>query len=396
MYIYADNAATTKLSKTAKEAMFPYFDEFYENPSALYSSGQRVKDEINKARETIAEILNAKYSSEITFTSGGTESDNQAIISAAFLGAEKGKKHIISTAFEHHAVLHTLDKLKKSGYDITLIPPQKNGIVSAEKISSAIRDDTALVSVMYANNEIGTIQPISDIGAVCREKSVLFHTDAVQAVGHLPIDVQNQNIDFLSLSAHKFHGPKGVGVLYARRGIKLSHIIEGGGQEKGRRSGTENVPAIIGLAAALKESYSDTENTKAYLLNLRDKIINGLLEIPNTVLNGDRNSRLENNVNVSFEGINGESLLLLLDEKGIAVSTGSACTSSSSEPSYVLLSLGIPRGLARGTLRITLSRYNTPEEADYIIQSVKDSVNDLRSISPVWYDIGKGVKESAL
>lgn len=383
MFTYADNAATTKLSENAKKAMLPYFDEIYANPSSIHSAGQKIKDDINKARETVAKAINAASGREITFTSGGTESDNQAVISAALLGAERGKKHIISTSFEHHAVLHTLTKLKKQGFDVTLIDPDPNGIVPAEKISSAIREDTALVSVMYANNEIGTIQPIAEIGAVCREKGILFHTDAVQAAGHLPIDVQQQNIDLLSLSGHKFHGPKGSGVLYARKGIALSRLIEGGGQEKNRRPGTENVPAIIGLAAALKESVENIDTESDQIRRLRDKVISGLLAIPDSRINGDPEHRLPGNINISFEGIDGESLILLLDNIGISVSNGSACNSSSSQPSHVLRSIGVPQEYIRGTLRITLGRYNTSEQADYIISSVTKIVSYLRSFSSV-------------
>ncbi len=396
MYIYADNAATTKLGETAKKAMLPYFDEIYGNPSSLHSAGQRAKEALNKAREAVANAIGAKYSSEITFTSGGSEADNQAIVSAAEIGAKKGKKHIISTEFEHHAVLHTLKKLEKQGFEITLVTPDKNGLISAESIKNEIREDTALVSVMYANNEIGTIQPIEEIGAVCRERGVLFHTDAVQAAGHLHIDVDKQNIDMLSLSAHKFHGPKGVGVLYTKRGIPLTRLIEGGGQEKGRRAGTENIPGIIGLAAALKEATENIDKNAELVRGLRDRIIDGLLEIPNTILNGDREKRLPGNVNVSFEGIEGESLLLLLDDKGIAASSGSACTSASLLPSHVLLAIGTPREVAHGSLRISLSEYNTAEEAEYIISSVKEVVAELRNISPVWDDFGKGVREHVI
>ena len=396
MYIYADNAATTALGKAAKEAMLPYFDELYANPSSLHSSGQRIKDDIIRARQDVADAIGAAKASEITFTSGGSEADNQAIISAAEIGARKGKKHIISTKFEHHAVLHTLEKLEKKGFEITLVEPERNGIVPPESIESEIREDTALVTVMYANNEVGTVQRISEIGKICREKGVIFHTDAVQAAGHLHINVVEQNIDMLSLSGHKFHGPKGIGVLYTRAGIPLTRLIEGGGQEKGRRAGTENVPAIIGLAAALKDSVANIDKNAEYLTALRDRIIDGLLEIPNTILNGDKTNRLPGNINVSFEGIEGESLLLLLDDKGIAASSGSACTSSSLLPSHVLLAIGVPREVAHGSLRITLSENNTPEEAEYIINSVKEIVEELRSISPVWDDFEKGVREHVI
>ncbi len=396
MYIYADNAATTKLGAAAKKAMLPYLDELYGNPSSLHSAGQRAKETLNRAREDVAAAIGAKNSSEITFTSGGSESDNQAIISAAELGAKKGKKHIISTKFEHHAVLHTLDKLEKQGFEITLLSPDRNGLISAGDVKTALRDDTALVSVMYANNEIGTVQPISEIGTICREKGVLFHTDAVQAAGHLSIDVNKQNIDLLSVSAHKFHGPKGVGALYARRGVPLVRLIEGGGQEKGRRAGTENVMGIVGLASALKDAAAKIDRNTTYISAIRDRIIDGLLEIPNTILNGDRTKRLAGNINVSFEGIEGESLLLLLNDKGIAASSGSACTSSSLLPSHVLLSIGVPKEVAHGSLRLSLSEYNTLDEAEYIIQSVKEAVSELRDISPVWDDIGRGVKNHVI
>lgn len=396
MYIYADNAATTKLSKTAKNAMTPYFDEIYGNPSSLHSAGQRAKDVLNKAREDVAQAIGARFSSEITFTSGGSEADNQAIISAAEIGTKKGKKHIISTKFEHHAVLHTLEKLEKQGFEITLLEPDRNGIISVKDVENELREDTALVTIMYANNEIGTIQPIKEIGALCREKGALFHTDAVQAAGHLHIDVDEQNIDLLSISAHKFHGPKGVGALYTRRGIPLTKLIEGGGQEKGRRAGTENIPGIVGLAAALKDAVANIDKNTEYVKSLRDRIIDGLLEIPNTILNGDRDKRLAGNINVSFEGIEGESLLLLLDDKGVAASSGSACTSASLLPSHVLLAIGVPQEVAHGSLRISLSEYNTAEEAEYIIKSVKEVVEQLRDISPVWDDFGKGVRNHVI
>lgn len=382
MYIYADNAAATALSETAKKAMLPYFDEIYGNPSGLHSAGQKAKDAINMAREEIAAVIGAKYSGEITFTSGGSEADNQAIISAAETGLKKGKKHIISTEFEHHAVLHTLEKLKKRGFEVTLLAPDRNGLIRTEDVKNTIREDTALVSVMYANNEIGIIQPISKIGALCRENGVLFHTDAVQAAGHLHIDVDKQNIDLLSLSAHKFHGPKGAGALYTRKGIPITRLIEGGGQEKGRRAGTENVPAVIGMAAALKEAAANIDKNTEYISAMRDRIIDGLLEVPDTILNGSRKNRLAGNINVSFGGIEGESLLLLLDNKGIAVSSGSACNSSSPLPSHVLLSIGVTEEMARGSLRISLSRYNTAVETEYIIKSVKETVEELRGISP--------------
>ena len=396
MYIYADNAATTKLSETAKKAMLPYFDEIYGNPSSLHSFGQYAKDVLSNAREEVALAIGAEFSSEITFTSGGSEADNQAIVSAAEIGLKKGKKHIISTKFEHHAVLHTLETLEKKGFEITLLEPDRNGIINVKDVESEIRGDTALVTIMYANNEIGTIQPISEIGLVCRERGVIFHTDAVQAAGHLHIDVAKQNIDMLSVSAHKFHGPKGVGALYARRGIPLTKLIEGGGQEKGRRAGTENIPGIVGLAAALKEATENIDKNNEYLIKLRNKAIDGLLEIPNTILNGDREKRLAGNINVSFEGIEGESLLLMLDDKGIAASSGSACTSASLLPSHVLLAIGVPREVAHGSLRISLSEYNTAEEVEYIIKSVKEVVEDLRDISPVWDDLERGVRHHVI
>ncbi len=376
--------------------MLPYLDELYGNPSTLYSVGQNAREALTQAREDVAAAIGAKNPSEITFVSGGSEADNQAIISVAELGAKRGKKHIISTKFEHHAVLHTLDKLAKQGFEITLISPDRNGLIHVSDVEAALRDDTALVTIMYANNEIGTVQPIAEIGALCREKGVLFHTDAVQAAGHLPIDVEKQNIDLLSISAHKFHGPKGVGALYTRRGIPLVCLIEGGGQERGRRAGTENVMGIVGLAAALKDAVSKLEENEAYVRALRDRVIDGLLEIPHTILNGDREKRLAGNINVSFEGIEGESLLLLLDDKGIAASSGSACTSSSLQPSHVLLAIGVPAEVAHGSLRLSLCEYNTMEEADYIVKAVGEVVADLRAISPVWDDIKRGVRQHVI
>lgn len=384
MYIYADNAATTRLGAAARNAMLPYLDELYANPSSLYSTGQKAKEAISKAREDVARATGALHSSEITFTSGGSESDNQAIISAAVSGAKAGKKHIVSAAFEHHAVLHTLEKLRSYGFDITLVNPDRNALINTDDIKKALRKDTALVSVMYANNETGTVQPVSEIGALCRERGILFHTDAVQAAGHLHIDVEKQNIDLLSISAHKFHGPKGAGALYARKGTALVRLIEGGGQEKGRRAGTENVMGIAGLAAALKDSVSKIDYNIHYVSFLRDKIISGLLEIPDSFLNGDRVKRLPGNINISFKGIEGDSLILMLDKKGIAASSGSACTSASPLPSHVLLSAGVPEDVARGSLRLTLSEYNTQEEADYIIKAVRDCVYELRSTPPAW------------
>lgn len=392
MRIYADNAATTKMSSKAIEAMLPYMDKIYGNPSSLHTAGQQAKEALDNARERVAKLLGCE-AREIIFTSGGSEADNQAIISAANIGAKKGKKHIISTAFEHHAVLHTLDKLKKQGFEITLLDVGEKGRVSPQQVADAIREDTALVTVMYANNEIGTIQPIKEIGAVCREKGVLFHTDAVQAAGHLHIDVKEQNIDMLSLSAHKFHGPKGVGVLYARKGILLSNIIEGGAQERGKRGGTENIPAIMGMTAALEEAMENLDANAENMAAMRDKLIEGLSAIPHSILNGDSENRLPNNVNFCFEGIEGESLLLLLDDKGVCASSGSACTSGSLDPSHVLLAIGRPHEIAHGSLRLSLSEENTAEEVDYIIGAVTEVVAYLRSISPVWRSLMEGKSE---
>lgn len=387
--IYADNAATTKMSKTAINAMLPYLEDLYGNPSSLYEFGQKAKEALEDARSRIAACLGAD-AREITFTSGGSEADNQAILTAAALGARKGKKHIVSTAFEHHAVLHTLEKLKKQGFEITLLDVHSNGVVTSQQVAEAIREDTCLVTVMYANNEIGTIQPIGEIGAVCREKSVLFHTDAVQAVGHLHIDVKAQQIDLLSLSAHKFHGPKGVGALYVRRGIPLETVISGGGQERGKRAGTENVPAIMGMAAALEEACTGMEENSRKLTLLRDRLIAGLNQIPYSELNGAKEPRLPGNVNFCFEGIEGESLLLLLDEKGICASSGSACTSGTLDPSHVLLAIGRPHEVAHGSLRLSLGEEITEKEIDFIIEAVTDVVNRLRSMSPFWRDLTTG------
>ena len=389
MRIYADNAATTKMSRTAIEAMLPYMDKIYANPSSLHTLGQEAKEALENARERVAKILGCEPR-EIIFTSGGSEADNQAIVSAARIGAKKGKKHIISTVFEHHAVLHTLDKLKKEGFEITLLDVGEKGLVTPQQVEEAIREDTALVTVMFANNEIGTIQPIKEIGAVCRNKGVLFHTDAVQAAGHLHIDVKEQNIDMLSLSGHKFHGPKGVGVLYARKGIALTNIIEGGAQEKGRRAGTENIPSIMGMTAALEEAVKNMDDTTERVAALRNKLIDGLSAIPHSILNGDSENRLPNNVNFCFEGIEGESLLLLLDDKGVCASSGSACTSGSLDPSHVLLAIGRPHEIAHGSLRLSISEENTEEEIDYIINAVVQVVFYLRSISPVWRDLTEG------
>lgn len=380
------------MSKRAIEAMLPYLDQVYGNPSSLHSVGQRAAEALASARERVAGALGCTPR-EIYFTSGGSESDNQAILSAAAIGARKNKKHIISTAIEHHAVLHTLDKLKKNGFEITLLDAHENGIVRTDELKSAIRPDTCLVSVMYANNEIGSIQPIAEIGGICREKGVLFHTDAVQAIGHIKVDVVKDNIDMLSLSAHKFYGPKGVGVLYARRGVSITNLIEGGAQERGKRAGTENIPAIMGLAAALEDAVSRIDESSKKLTVLRDALINGIMQIPHTILNGDSVRRLPGNVNVCFEGIEGESLLLLLDSKGICASSGSACTSGSLDPSHVLLAIGRPHDVAHGSLRLSLSEENTMEEVEYIIKSVKDTVSYLRDMSPVWRDLQEGKKK---
>jgi len=389
MLIYADNAATTAMSRKAVDAMLPYFTEIYGNPSSLYEVGQKAKEALENARARVAAVLGC-LPNEITFTSGGSEADNQAIISAARLGARKGKKHIISTKFEHHAVLHTLKKLEKEGFEITLLDVHKNGIVSACQVSEAIREDTCLVTIMYANNEIGTIQPITEIGAVCKEKGVLFHTDAVQAAGHIAIDVKAQNIDMLSLSAHKFHGPKGAGVLYARRGIALTNIIEGGAQERGKRAGTENVAAIMGMTAALEDAAAHIDENAVRLSALRDRLIAGLDKIPYSELNGDAVHRLPTNVNFCFEGIEGESLLLLLDDKGICASSGSACTSGSLDPSHVLLAIGRPHEVAHGSLRLSLGEDSTEEEIDYMISAVTEVVSYLRNMSPFWRDLATG------
>ena len=387
--IYADNAATTAMSEAAINTMTSLIRDTYGNPSSLYEFGQKAKEVLEQAREDIAKTIGADPK-EILFTSGGSEADNQAIISAAKFGAAKGKKHIISSAFEHHAVLHTLNKLAKEGYEITLLDVHENGIIKPEEVAAAIREDTALVTIMYANNEIGTIQDIKGIGAVCREKGVIFHTDAVQAIGHLHIDVNEENIDMLSASAHKFHGPKGVGFLYAKKGIRLTNLIEGGAQEKGRRAGTENVPGIAAMATALKESVDSIDKNTERLTSVRNKIIAGLKEIPHSAINGDEESRLPSNVNFCFEGIEGESLLLLLDDKGIAASSGSACTSGSLDPSHVLLAIGRVHDVAHGSLRLSIGEDITDEEADYIIKSVKEVVEYLRGFSPVWRDLVAG------
>ena len=395
MKIYADNAATTKMSRTAIDTMVKYMEETYGNPSSLYMIGQAAKEALEEARETVAGVINAEPR-EILFTSGGSEADNQAIISAAAIGAKKNKRHIISSAFEHHAVLHTLAKLEKEGFEITLLDVHEDGLVRPEEVEKAIKDDTCLVTIMMANNEIGTIQPIREIGAICRKHGVIFHTDAVQAVGHIPIDVKADNIDMLSASAHKFHGPKGTGFLYTRKGIVLTNVIEGGAQERGKRAGTENVPGIMAMAAALKEAAEKMEKTSPYIKELRDRLIAGLKEIPHSAINGDEEKRLPSNVNFCFEGIEGESLLLLLNQKGISASSGSACTSGSLDPSHVLLAIGRVHDVAHGSLRLSISEETTREEVDYIVQSVKEVVEYLRSFSPVWRDLQSGKTQHIL
>ncbi len=392
MKIYLDNAATTKMSKTAIDAMLPYMETVYGNPSSLHSVGQEAAEALEDARNRVAKCLGCD-AREITFTSGGSEADNQAIISAAKIGAKKGRKHIISTAFEHHAVLHTLEKLRKEGFEITLLDVHENGLILPKQVEEAINDETCLVTVMYANNEIGTIQPIKEIGEICRSRGVLFHTDAVQAAGHLHIDVKEQNIDMLSLSAHKFHGPKGIGALYVRKGIPISTLIEGGAQERGKRAGTENIPAIMAMAAALEEACESIDTNISKVTALRDKLISGLSNIPHSVLNGDASQRLPGNVNFCFEGIEGESLLLLLDDKGICASSGSACTSGSLDPSHVLLAIGRVHDIAHGSLRLSLSEDITEDEIEYTIKAVEDVVTYLRSISPIWRDLVSGKKE---
>lgn len=387
--IYADNAATTKMSETAINAMISAMKDTYGNPSSLYVTGQKAKEAIEEAREKIASLIGAR-ASEIIFTGGGSEADNQAIVSTARLGARTGKKHIISTAFEHHAVLHTLEKLRKEGFEITLLDVHENGLITAEEVEKAIRPDTCLVTIMYANNEIGTIQPIAEIGAVCRSHKVPFHTDAVQAVGHVPIDVEKQNIDMLSSSAHKYHGPKGVGFLYVKKGVRITSLIEGGAQENGKRAGTENVPGIVSMAAALEEAVRDLEKNRDHLIPIRDRIIEGLDAIPHSALNGDREKRLPGNINFCFEGIEGESLLLLLDDKGIEASSGSACTSGSLDPSHVLLAIGRVHDVAHGSLRLSIGEDITEKDADYIVESVREVVEYLRSFSPVWRDLVSG------
>ena len=389
--IYADNAATTKMSRHSTEVMLDVIQNNYANPSSLHTPGQLAAVELAKSRQTIANILNCEPR-EVIFTGGGSEADNQAILSAAAIGLRKNKKHIISTKFEHHAVLHTLKKLEKQGFEVTYLDVHSDGMVRPEELEAAIRPDTILVTVMYANNEIGSIQPIRTIGAICRKHEVLFHTDAVQAAGHLPIDVQADQVDMLSLSAHKFHGPKGVGVLYARKGVALSSLIEGGAQERGKRAGTENLPAISGMAAALSDAVANMEANTKTISALRDKLIEGLSKIPHSTLTGHPTQRLPGCASFCFEGIEGESLLLLLDQKGICASSGSACTSGSLDPSHVLLAIGLPHEVAHGSLRLTLSHENTPEEIDRIIEAVTEVVTYLRSISPIWNDLQKGIK----
>ncbi len=395
MYVYADNAATTAMSKVAIDAMIPYFDKVYGNPSSLHSVGQEAKEALEAARETVAKCLGCE-AREIYFTSGGSEADNQAIISAARFGARKGKKHIISTAFEHHAVLHTLNKLEKEGFEVTLLDVSNGHNITAQQVKDAIRPDTALVTVMYANNEIGSVLPIAEIGAVCKAAGVPFHTDAVLAAGHIHINVKEQNIDMLSLSGHKFHGPKGVGALYCRRGLPLQNVIEGGAQERGKRGGTENLAGICGMAAALKDACDHIDENMPRVAAMRDKLIEGLFKIPHSALNGDRVNRLPGNVSFCFEGIEGESLLLLLDMKGVCASSGSACTSGSLDPSHVLLAIGRVHDVAHGSLRLSLSEYNTEEEIEHILAVVPEVVGYLRGMSPVWRDLQTGKREYIL
>ena len=395
MQVYADNAATTKMSRVAIDAMLPYFDNIYGNPSSLHSAGQEAKEALESARERVAKCLGCE-TREIYFTSGGSEADNQAIISAARFGARKGKKHIISTAFEHHAVLHTLSKLEKEGFEVTYLDVKTNHNITAQQVKDAIREDTCLVTVMYANNEIGSVLPIAEIGAVCKEAKIPFHTDAVQAVGHLHIYVKEQNIDMLSLSAHKFHGPKGVGALYCRRGLPLVNVIEGGAQERGKRGGTENIAGIMGMAAALEDACAHIDENAAKVTALRDKLIAGLSQIPHSALNGDAVNRLPGNVSFCFEGIEGESLLLLLDMKGVCASSGSACTSGSLDPSHVLLAIGRVHDVAHGSLRLSLCEYNTEEDVDHILSVVPQVVTYLRNMSPVWQDLQTGKREYIL
>ena len=395
MRVYADNAATTKMSRVAIDAMLPYMETYFGNPSSLHTIGQEAKEALDAARQTVADCLGCEPR-EIIFTSGGSEADNQAIISAARLGQRKGKKHIISTPFEHHAVLHTLERLEKEGFEVTYLDVKNGHNITAQQVKDAIREDTCLVTTMYANNEIGSVLPIPQIGAICKEAGVLFHTDAVQAVGHIAINVKEQNIDMLSLSAHKFHGPKGVGVLYARKGIALTNIIDGGAQERGKRAGTENIAGICGMAAAMKDACDHLEENMAKVRLMRDRVITELEKIPHCALNGDRVNRLPGNINFCFEGIEGESLLLLLDAQGICASSGSACTSGSLDPSHVLLSIGRVHDVAHGSLRLSLCEYNTDEEVDHILKVVPQVVQRLRDMSPVWRDLLEGKREYIL
>ena len=395
MHVYADNAATTKMSQVAINAMLPYFDKIYGNPSSLHSVGQEAKEALDVARQTVADCLGCEPR-EIIFTSGGSEADNQAILSAAHFGARKGKKHIISTAFEHHAVLHTLQKLEKEGYQVTYLDVKEGHNITAQQEKDAIREDTCLVTVMYANNEIGSVLPIPEIGAICKEAGVPFHTDAVQAVGHIHINVKEQNIDMLSLSGHKFHGPKGVGALYVRRGFPLVNVIEGGAQERGKRAGTENIAGICGMAAALEDACANMEQNNAKVTALRNRLIEGLSKIPHCALNGDPVNRLPGNVSFCFEGIEGESLLLLLDMKGICASSGSACTSGSLDPSHVLLAIGRVHDVAHGSLRLSVCHLNTDEEIDHVLKVVPEVVQLLRNMSPVWRDLQTGKREYIL
>lgn len=391
MTVYADNAATTQMSDSVLKAMMPLLTDIYGNPSSLHSVGQIAKEHLEAARETVAECIGADPK-EIYFTSGGSEADNQAIRSAAYIGARKGKKHIISSKFEHHAVLHTLDALKKEGFEVTLLDVYSNGIVKPEDVANAITDETCLVTIMTANNEIGTIQPIAEIGRICKEKGVLFHTDAVQAVGHIPVNVKDMNCDMLSVSAHKFHGPKGVGFLYARKGILLTNIIYGGAQERNKRAGTENMASIVGMATAIKDATDHLQENAEKVTAMRNRLIDGLKRIERSRINGDLEHHLPGTLNMCFEGIEGESLLLLLDAKGICASSGSACTSGSLDPSHVLLSIGVPVEIAHGSLRLSISEYNTMEQMDHIVKSVPEVVSYLRSISPVWERIKKEEK----
>ena len=394
--IYADNAATTKMSDAAIDAMVACMRENYGNPSSLYVVGQKAKEVLEDAREEVVRAIGADNFREIIFTSGGSEADNQALRTAAEIGKKNGKMHIISSAFEHHAILHTLKRLEKEGFEITLLDVHENGLIKPEEVAAAIREDTCLVTIMYANNEIGTIQPIREIGAICREKNVLFHTDAVQAIGHIKVNVKEDNIDMLSASAHKFHGPKGTGFLYVRKGIPITNLIEGGAQERGKRAGTENVPGIVATSVALKEAIENLDKNAEITKAKRDRLIAGLKEIPHSAINGDETNRLPGNVNFCFEGIEGESLLLLLDDKGIQASSGSACTSGSLDPSHVLLAIGRVHDVAHGSLRLTINEETTDEDVEYIIKSVKEVVEYLRSFSPIWRDLVAGKKQFIL